>query len=395
MPIHTSSPSKGHALFDRFSASLLKPIEGNDGTVGAPLNHDPIYDAIKRERFEEDATLPQGIWQRDLKKADWTAAERLCLDALEFKSKDLQIAAWLTEAWIRIHGLSGMNAGLLIVHHLSSHFWDTIHPQVRAGDIEFRLAPFEWINEKITPLIRSLIVTNAPAAGYDKGISYTYGDWQEAKTLQNMAKMGKSGAGALKQAEQDGRLTITRFGAAQHDTATLFYQELAVEITSTLNTIAELESFVFGHCPGYGGILYKLRKEMEDLNHLIDTTLTKRGVHPKKSDGNPIIPHDPSIVQSPSPVFSTMKERTLGSREEAYELLGTIADYLSHIEPHSPTPYLIRRAMSWGRLSLTELLEEIVNDRGDLGKIFNLLGVGASSGPQPPPLSKASSTPGG
>lgn len=46
------------------------------------------------------------------------------------------------------------------------------------------------------------------------------------------------------------------------------------------------------------------------------------------------------------------------SREDAYRQLLLIADYLARTEPHSPVPYLIKRAVEWGNKPLSELLAE-------------------------------------
>ena len=64
------------------------------------------------------------------------------------------------------------------------------------------------------------------------------------------------------------------------------------------------------------------------------------------------------------------------SRAEAYQGLSEIADYLTKIEPHSPTPYLIRRAVAWGDMSLAELLQELVGDNpANLKTVYSLLGI--------------------
>ena len=63
------------------------------------------------------------------------------------------------------------------------------------------------------------------------------------------------------------------------------------------------------------------------------------------------------------------------SRAQAYQRLIEAADYLLRTEPHSPTPYLVKRAVAWGSMSLTDLLSEIVNSPGDLQAIFSLLGI--------------------
>jgi len=74
-----------------------------------------------------------------------------------------------------------------------------------------------------------------------------------------------------------------------------------------------------------------------------------------------------------------MKYVTLSirSRAEAYRMLSDASDYLLIHEPHSPTPYLVKRAVSWGGMTLTQLLRELINDEQDLKTIYNLLGLRA------------------
>ena len=63
------------------------------------------------------------------------------------------------------------------------------------------------------------------------------------------------------------------------------------------------------------------------------------------------------------------------SRADAYRQLEAIANFLQSIEPHSPTPYLVRRAVSWGRMPLPELMQEVLREEGDLNRLFTVLGL--------------------
>lgn len=63
------------------------------------------------------------------------------------------------------------------------------------------------------------------------------------------------------------------------------------------------------------------------------------------------------------------------SRDEAYRLLAIVADYLMRYEPHSPVPYMLKRALDWGGKPLPELLAELMaGERGRaLGAALGLL----------------------
>jgi len=84
---------------------ILNPIPG-DNPSGADLRYDPLYPKIKEARREE-ADVPQGDWVAERKVADWGQVLKLANEAIAAKSKDLQLAAWLTEALIRKEGYAG------------------------------------------------------------------------------------------------------------------------------------------------------------------------------------------------------------------------------------------------------------------------------------------------
>src|SRR5579885_821750 len=92
---------------------LIQPVSP-ESPAGESLRYSQVYDSIKSARREDD-NLPQGIWQTKLKKADWEEVRSICLDALEHRSKDLQIGAWLLEACIHLDGFAGISDGLRVL----------------------------------------------------------------------------------------------------------------------------------------------------------------------------------------------------------------------------------------------------------------------------------------
>ncbi|MCB1025438.1 MAG: type VI secretion system ImpA family N-terminal domain-containing protein, partial [Acidobacteria bacterium] len=82
--------------------ALLKPIPG-ESPVGESVRYSGVYDQINEARREDD-DLAQGQWKTDRKIADYREVIRLAVPVLEKESKDLQIAAWLSEALVHEHG---------------------------------------------------------------------------------------------------------------------------------------------------------------------------------------------------------------------------------------------------------------------------------------------------
>jgi type VI secretion system protein ImpA len=121
--------------------NLLNPIPGENPS-GEDLRYTPIYDQIKEARREEEES-EQGEWKFEIKKADYPLVVKLAAEAIATKSKDLQLAAWLTDALLRTEGFGGLKQGLELLRGLVGTFWETLYPQLEDGDAEF--FPFRWL----------------------------------------------------------------------------------------------------------------------------------------------------------------------------------------------------------------------------------------------------------
>ncbi|WP_314439190.1 type VI secretion system protein TssA [Massilia timonae] len=179
---------------------LLQPISEYYPS-GPPIRFDPIFTRIRLAREEEDPGLPMGAWERPLKRADWGYVEVACHGTLSGHAKDLQIAAWLTEAWCRQHGIEGLLRGLLLVQGLLERFWETVHPQVdEDGDAELRAAPLQWMDVHLARTIRTAIPLLGRAAGQLD--SFTLADWEHI--LRDETLLAKQGNGKIPEDEHGG-----------------------------------------------------------------------------------------------------------------------------------------------------------------------------------------------
>src|SRR5215469_16406000 len=105
------------------SSDLLDPISP-DRPAGADLRWTPEWDRIKEARRSDDG-LEAGKWvKKEQKTADWVAVRELAAAALRERSKDLQLALWLTEAVMRLDGFPGLREGLRVTRELLVRFWN-------------------------------------------------------------------------------------------------------------------------------------------------------------------------------------------------------------------------------------------------------------------------------
>src|SRR5437764_2777266 len=173
-------------------ASPLAPIAGADPT-GTWLRHDAVYSEIRKLRESDDASLPQGVWQHELKRADWSGVAERASQALATQSKDLQLAVWLTEAWLHRSGYGGFAAGIRLIASLCREFWDGLYPPLDPDSAEGRLAPLAWAAAKLVVPLKSVAVT-APAG--EDSAPLTWSDYERGLYQDNLEKRGIRAAGA-------------------------------------------------------------------------------------------------------------------------------------------------------------------------------------------------------
>lgn len=347
--------------------ALLAPLPGDDPT-GESLRYANTYDTVKEARRMDDPTLPQGVWEAELKKADWNLVVKVCEEALAKKSKDLQLAAWLTEALLNMHGFAGLREGLTLIAGLCERYWEALHPRPEGEDLEMRLSPLHWMNAKLSVNLK-LIPMTAPREGDAR--PYAYEDWESANALEHLAVRDK---GAYVEAEKEGKATRAKFLGSVMFTTASHFARLAGDLAACIRLTEALEAFLDKSCGRNSPSLVKFRETLKEVHRLADKFHHEKGNGEEAESGSPRAhgEEEPVDEQDGAP------ERRVGrirSRSEAYRMLSDAADYLMTTEPHSPVPYLVKRAVSWGNMSLSELLAEIVNDQSDLHAIHSLLGL--------------------
>lgn len=343
---------------------LLKPI-AEDQPCGPALRYDPIFTEIRLAREEDDPSLPMRQWERPLQKADWPLIEARCKTMLTTRSKDLQIAAWLLEAWTRQHGVDGMYRGLSLVDRLLRQYWEGLHPVIQDGDADARVAPLEWINESFSVTVRvhvPLLKINGR-----KPPAQTLVDW-ERMTARELA-----GHPAEPRTAADNEASLTRIEVIAYAHQRLgreLAQRLQV-VQRCLNCLETMLAFVDLQLGAQAPNLSKLKGTLvaveRVLQQLVPEQKEEEMTTPEAPQGN----HEtPNMAAPPVAALSGWK-----NRDEAYATLDALADYLSLVEPHSPTPYLLRRAVNWGRMPLPELMAEIIREEGDLNRLVSMLGL--------------------
>lgn len=350
--------------------ALLAPI-GENG-CGEDLSFSLLFDEIKEARRADPDYLSQGDWATELKQANWPEVIERTTDALMTQSKDLMLASWLCEALAHRDHFPGLAFGLHLIARLSDHYWDSLFPDMEDGPDQ-RLARFSWLDNTLTQVVDELPLTQEHNYGL---LHYHESRWVENLGLQNPE--------AMEQALQDGKINAEIFQRAVTHSSTDFLREQyghVKQCIAQLDLLSEtLEQLLGDDAP----VFREFHEHLEQCVQLIERLLSERG-EPITSEqdntngdtsSNAELEQRAGVASAVAPKGSAGALRTAPlNREEAFELLSGVAQFFKQTEPHSPVPYLVERAIRWGRMPLEEWLRDVIHEEQVVDSIRETLGT--------------------
>ena len=333
------------------STDLLAPIPGPN-PAGTYLRYEPLYDQIKEARREDD-DLPRGDWQATRKTADWPLVIRLTSEALSKQSKDLQLAAWLTEALLRKDGIAGLRQGLDLLRQLLEQYWDSVYPELEDGDAEMRAAPVEWVGARLDVAVRF-----APLNA-DRHSLIDYRAAQSVPTKED-AEADSDRQEARDRAIAEGRLTPEEFEASFLATPKEWYRTLVADLDGAAAIVTELDQQCrtwFGAvAPGF----LPLRDALTEVRQFAAQLMVRKlELEPDSVEGDVAlagaVPGGPGTESS---MAAGTGPRAGGSahvaaprtRDEAAAWVALAAAVIRRERPADPAAYLMVRGFRWGEL---------------------------------------------
>lgn len=360
---------------------LLAPIDGPT-SVGADLREDfsaqSIYfrlrDARSEARAAERAADADPDASGDSQPPQWRTVRELSSKALETLTKDLEVASWYTEALVRSNGLDGLAAGAKLIDGLASGFWESgLFPVPDEDGIATLVAPITGLNGQgsdgtlIQPL-RKLVLCRRPS-----GDPLYYYQYEDAVTVAGIAdpvrRDARLSAGSFTFDDVDGwaRGAGQAFFATQYASAT---EALAAweAMSNTLDGVAGQDS------PSTGKVRDLLREIVATIGKYCPSGVAA-APEPMDDDSrsdayaNPV---QPGGMPQPAAGRSV-------TREDMLRDIARIAEWFRKNEPQSPIAYTLDDAVRRGRMTLPDLLAELVGDPGSRHAILTSLGI------KPPP----------
>jgi type VI secretion system protein ImpA len=340
-------------------AKLLEPL-GSDSPTGADLRYvdgDLTLQKIRQGRAEDDPALAVG---GDVKPPNWRQVISDCEQALTTRTKDLEIAGWLTEALTRLQGFEGTRDGLRLCKELVATYWERLHPGLDGGEIVLpvRAKPLNWLGVP-NGLVRAVkLVPLLPRAG---AAPLCWSDFEQSERVDAARLL--TDQSQFKELTAAGRVSgevwqqaLAATPAAEREGVASFLRECEAEL-GELNELCQ-QRFGEAEAPSF----IRLREAI---------SVIREGIEPKapeqeaaEGEAAPISGGDARVPTGP-----------IGSRADALRTLGLVADFFRRTEPHSPISYLVQRAVRWGSMPLEELLKEVVKSDDALAHIWETLGI--------------------
>jgi type VI secretion system protein ImpA len=386
MADETSTP----VLPDGFDLeALLAPIAG-DAPQGADLREDysaqsPYFrlrDARSEAREAERRAETAGEDGESATPPQWKTVVSLAKAAITERSKDLEIAAWLTEAMVRLHGLQGLTAGALLLRGLAERYWDGVFPLPDEDGISTRVAPVTGLSGAETdgtlmPPLRRLPLFTRPG-----GNPFGWWEWERSQELGAIAdparRQARIDAGTL--SPDDVEKEAVAAGAAHFGR---LRRSLADALAAWSGMGEAMDALAGADGPSTGRVTSLLRAMAEVVGRFAPA------VQDDAAAAEPEAMADGGEEGAPAPGVGRGGggARAGGaapgrSRDEYLRQLVEIADYFRRTEPNSPLAYTLQDAVRRARLSWPELLVELVPDDATRIAILTSLGI---KPPEPPP----------
>ncbi|MGB6133703.1 MAG: type VI secretion system protein TssA [Acidobacteriaceae bacterium] len=335
---------------------LLNPIPGENPS-GISLRYDRVSDQIKEARTEGDASILGNL--ASPKKADYKLVIKLAGEALATRSKDLQLAAWLTEAHVKRDGVGMIEPCLKLMLDLQQQFWDTLYPEIEDGDPGMRAVPIEWSANRIADILHEAPITKEDLNFYQYRESRTVGYEADAEASDSKRQ-------AREMAIADGKVTAEEFDKSFAATPKSWYVAMEDAIRASNETLEALQIFCeekYGDDgPGFG----KLRNALEEVGQVVGSLLNeKRKLEPDE----PAMEEEEPLQDEAEPESAAAETETAAEsvqparrkaanslspepvdREDAIARIQACARFLQMENPASPVAYLVHASLRLGEM---------------------------------------------
>jgi type VI secretion system protein ImpA len=359
--------------------ALLAPIEG-DAPQGVDLREDyspqslyfRLRDARSEARAEERQAESLGTNAEAAVPQQWRAVTTTASTVLKEKSKDLEVAAWMTEALVRHHGLAGLTAGALLMKGLAEQYWDGLFPLPDEDGIATRVAPVTGLSGADSDGTLMAALRRLPLFNKPDGSPFQWWEYERSVELAGITEDKRR-----EQRIQAGSIpmdTVENFARASGQAHFAKMRTLLKGTIESWKGMSDVFDNLAGHdSPSTSRVLSLLFQVLD----VVARFAPPEEVATEEEAG------DTGTGETSEDAAGSGGGGGGGgggrgpgrSREEVLRQLIEISDFFRKTEPNSPLSYTLQDAVRRARMSWPELLAELVPDDSMRTNILNSLGI--------------------
>jgi len=249
-----------------------------------------------------------------------------------------------------------------LLRQLVDQCWDRVNPAIEDGDLEARAGPFNWLGYEDkgarfpTTLRRVPLLLDEKPGQREKARIYGWLEWRQSQ----------EGKGEVSRDAIDKAIMATPREHCQ-----MIEEDLNQSVEEVKQLLQVLNAKMGSTAPG----LVDFRQALEDNRKLVQQIMQQKGGGDLEDGGGESESGDGAGGGAPT---------RGGSRTEAYRQLAQAAALLRQLEPHSPIPYLVQRAVELGSMPFPQLIRALIREPNILSELNRELGIKQEEAPAPP-----------
>jgi type VI secretion system protein ImpA len=354
---------------------LLAPCESN-----SPYGEDPRLDAsvsslyfkVKDARSSArsiERAIDQGS-NADDESPDWDNVVSLCEELISTNAKDLEVASYLVEGLARTKGFPGIRDGFKLIKNLVENFWDGLYPSPDEDGLATKIGPINALNGIDSDGVLLQPIRKIPLTEMGSVRFFSMADWINIVKLENLD------ADTLQKRIERGSPDPHEFRSTVNESSPDFYFTILGDIEECKTSLSEMTNLIDEKCGEVLSQSSSLRNLFDEiigaLNTFASGKIEAAQIKNEVQEANSNEGDSTGLVSVKNQTGVRLQVQT---REEALRQLNIISDFFLRTEPHSPLSYSISQSVRWGKMSLPELISELIPDPGAREYISKLTGV--------------------
>jgi type VI secretion system protein ImpA len=375
--------------------TLLADIPG-ESPVGPNLRaqSDSLFHQVRDLRNKasnaERSTRGVDLEGREPDPPEWGPVLERSQKALT-ESKDLEMASYLTEALVRLHGFAGLRDGFRLTRELVEKYWEIKRgdqtlpglyphpdpeesPEERVQTRLNRLAQLNGLDGNSGTLI--VPIANIPLTERgSSGVAYGRAKYDFALTTPPQAQGPQDKAAKEnreKRLAERGQI-LQAFKQAVKESSAGFYDTLVQDLTQCLDEFAKLDAALEKRGGPQAFPSSNIKKALEACLDVVRREAKEKlqapadGGQPQANGEAPAAGGAATAPQAPLGVIRT--------RQDALRTLEQVAQYFRQTDPHSMLASALEQVVRWGNLPLEDFLAEVIPEDAPRRNLFQRVGI--------------------